>query len=119
MPKLFIGRTLLNSLLVVVVCKNAEKSVIEIALKQIGWGKRVRGIVTELELTKWYEQGLRGTFAHKLAAPLLTLLSKGFKEEFPQNQELVTFLEARGYTAKPQDDYWLTKTERDLQTKRL
>jgi hypothetical protein len=78
---------------IVVVCKNAEKSVIETVLKQIGWGKRVRGIVTELELVNWYEQGLRGTFAHKLAKPLLALLSKGFKEEFPQNQKIVAFLE--------------------------
>lgn len=101
---------------IVVVCKQAEKSVIETVLKQIGWGKRVRGVITEVELVKWYKQGLRGAFSQTLANPLLELLSKGFKAEFPQNSEVVSFLESRGYTAKPQDGYWLTKTEQDLQT---
>jgi HaeII restriction endonuclease len=104
---------------IVVVCKTAEKSVIETVLKQIGWGKRVRGVVTELELIKWYEQGLRGTFAHQLAEPLLELLSKGFKEEFPQNQKIVSFLESRGYTTKPNEPLWLTETEQNLQAKLL
>ncbi len=99
---------------IVVVCKSAEKSVIETVLKQIGWGKRVQGIVTEIELVTWYEQSLRGTFAYKLAEPLLTLLSKGFKEEFPQNQKIVAFLETRGYTNKPNKNLWLTKTEQNL-----
>lgn len=104
---------------IVVVCKNAEKAVIETVLKQIGWGKRVRGVVTELELVKWYEQALRGNFAKKLAEPLLSLLSKGFKAEFPQNREIVNFLEARGYTTKPTETLWLTETERNLQTRLL
>ncbi len=104
---------------IVVVCKKAEKSVIETVLKQIGWGKRVRGIVTELELIKWYEQGLRGAFSSKLAEPLLGLLSKGFKAEFPQNKEIVNFLESRGYTNKPSETVWLTETEQSLQIKLL
>jgi type II restriction enzyme len=101
---------------IVVVCKNAEKSVIEIVLKQIGWGKRVRGVITELELVKWYELGLRGDFSGRLANPLLTLLSKGFKAEFSQNEEIVSFLESRGYTTEPKEMFWLTTTERDLRT---
>ena len=104
---------------VVVICKNAEKSVIEIVLKQIGWGKRVRGIVTELELVQWYERCLRGTFASNLAEPLLSLLSKGFKAEFPQHKEIINFLEARGYTTKPTENLWLTQTEQSLQTELL
>jgi HaeII restriction endonuclease len=104
---------------IVVVCKDAEKSVIEIILKQIGWGKRVRGVVTELELVKWYEQGLRGSFSGKLAEPLLSLLSKGFKAEFPQNEEIVSFLESRDYTVRPSKTLWLTKTEQNLQVKLL
>jgi HaeII restriction endonuclease len=104
---------------IVVVCKQAEKSVIETVLKQIGWGKRVRGVITEFELVKWYEQGLRGAFSAKLAEPLLSLLSKGFKAEFPQNSEVVSFLETRGYTVKPKDTLWLTETEKNLQVRLL
>jgi hypothetical protein len=104
---------------IVVVCKSAEKAVIETVLKQIGWGKRVRGVVTELELVQWYERCLRGVFLGELAKPLLSLLSKGFKAEFPQNQEIVNFLEARGYTTKPTESLWLTQTEQDLQSKLL
>jgi hypothetical protein len=104
---------------IVVVCKTAEKAVIETVLKQIGWGKRVRGVVTELELVQWYERCLCGTFSDKLAEPLLSLLGKGFKAEFPQNQEIVNFLEARGYTTKPTESLWLTQTEQDLQSRLL
>ncbi len=32
---------------IVIVCKDAEANVIETVLKQIGWGKRVRGIIKE------------------------------------------------------------------------
>jgi hypothetical protein len=101
---------------IVVVRKSAEKIVIETVLKQIGWGKRVRGVVTELELVRWYEQALRGNFADKLAESLLGLLSQGFKAEFPQNKEVVSFLESRGYTNKPTEPLWLTETEQHLQT---
>lgn len=104
---------------IVVVCKNAEKLVIETVLMQIGWGKRVRGVVTELELVKWYERCLQGSFSNKLAEPLLNLLGKGFKAEFPQNKSIVDFLEARGYTTKPNEPLWLTDTEQNLQAKLL
>ena len=81
----------------VIVCKDAEAKVIETVLKQIGYGARVRGIVKESDLIKWYEKCLRGKFSEKLAKPLLERLLNGFEAEFPFSTTLAEFLESRGY----------------------
>jgi HaeII restriction endonuclease len=81
----------------VIVCKDAEAKVIEIVLKQIGYGARVRGIVKESDLINWYEKCLRGEFGDKLAAPLLERLLNGFEAEFPFSTTLAEFLEKRNY----------------------
>ncbi len=81
----------------VIVCKDTEAKVIETVLKQIGYGARVRGIVKESDLVKWFEKCLRGKFSDKFAKPLLERLLNGFKAEFPFSTTLVEFLENRGY----------------------
>ena len=81
----------------VVVCKDTEAKVIETVLKQIGYGARVRGIVKESDLVKWYEKCLRGKFSEKLAKPLLERLLDGFEAEFPFSTTLADFLESRRY----------------------
>ncbi len=68
---------------IVIVCKDTEAKVIETVLKQIGYGARVRGIVKESDLVKWYERCLRGKFNDKLAKLLLERLLNGFEAEFP------------------------------------
>jgi type II restriction enzyme len=82
---------------IVIVCKDAEAKVIETVLKQIGYGARVRGVVKESDLVRWFEKCLRGKFSDKLAEPLLEKLLKGFEAEFPFSTTLVEFLESRGY----------------------
>lgn len=83
---------------IVIVCKDAEAKVIETVLKQIGYGARVRGIVKESDLVKWYEKCLRGKFKDKLAKQLLRKLLNGFEAEFPFSTTLADFLEERNYT---------------------
>jgi len=51
---------------IVIVCKDADAEVIETITKQIGWGKRVRGIVREYDLVNWYEKCLRGNSRQSL-----------------------------------------------------
>lgn len=91
---------------VVIVCKDAEAKVIEIVLKQIGWGKRVRGIVKESDLIDWYEKCMRGKFKDKLADSLLEKLLLGFEAEFPQITTLTEFLEERDYVNLKVPEMW-------------
>ncbi len=92
----------------VIVCKDAEANVIETVLKQIGYGARVRGIVRESDLIKWYEKCLRGKFRDKLAKPLLERLLDGFEAEFPFSTTLAEFLESRDYDNLEVSDFWKT-----------
>lgn len=82
---------------IVIVCKDAEAKVINTMLMQIGYGSRVRGIVKESDLVKWYEKCLRGKFSGKLAQLLLERLLNGFEAEFPFSTTLAEFLEKRNY----------------------
>ncbi len=91
---------------VVIVCQDAEVSVIATVMKQIGWGGRVRGIVKESDLIAWYEKSLRGKFASQLAPPLLERLLDGFKAEFPQVAGVVEFFQQRGYLNEDPPGLW-------------
>ncbi len=82
---------------IIIVCKNAHYRTIETILKQIGWGRRVRGIITEDDLIKWYDRCLRGKFSGCLAIPLLSNLLNNFKSEFRSAVAVVEFLKERGY----------------------
>ncbi len=100
---------------IVIVCRDADAKAINTVLRQIGWGRRVRGIVCESDLISWYEKCLRGRFADKLALPLLRHLSNGFKAEFPQSQAVTGFLEERGYLNAPPPEQWRTETDIAMQ----
>ena len=87
---------------IVIVCRDVDASTIEIITQQIGWGKRVQGIVTESNLVDWYERCLRGKYSEQLAEPLMELLIDGFSAEFPQSLTLQDFMSERGYV-KPSE----------------
>lgn len=91
---------------IVIVCKDAEAKVIETVLKQIGYGAKVRGIVKESDLIKWYEKCLRGKFSNKLADTLLERLLDGFEAEFPFSKTLAEFLEERNYNNLQTSELW-------------
>lgn len=91
---------------IVIVCKDAEAKVIETVLQQIGYGARVRGIVKESDLVKWYEKCMRGKFSGKLAKTLLERLLDGFEAEFPFSTTLAEFLEERGYDNLEVTEFW-------------
>lgn len=99
---------------IVIVCRDAEAGVIQTVVRQIGWGRRVRGIVKESDLIEWYERCLRGKFKNRLAPALLERLTLGFKAEFPQTRALAEFLEERGYAAMTPPADWKTETDKAL-----
>lgn len=91
---------------VVVVCKDSDRTVIETITSQIGWGQRVRGIITEINLLHWYEKCLRGRFSTELGDGLLERLQHGFLAEFPHNTRIGEFIEERSYNTISLDEVW-------------
>lgn len=82
---------------IVIVCRDADASTIQTVLSQTGWGRRVRGLVTQANLSEWYNRCLRGRFASELGSALLERLRSGFKAEFPQARAIGEFIKERGY----------------------
>ena len=96
---------------VVIVCRDADSEVIKVLVQQIGWRRRVRGIVKESDLLALYHKCLRGTFRDRLAEPLLTRLREGFAAEFPQSDTLAALLEERGYATLIPEPLWQTASD--------
>lgn len=96
---------------IVIVCRDVDAEAIQTIAMQIGWGRRVRGIVRESDLIEWYEKCLRGKFSDRLAVPLLRQLLNGFKQEFPQGRALQELLTERGYSAMTPSPLWTTQTD--------
>lgn len=67
---------------VVIVCKDADKAPIQAVLTQIGFGVRVRGIITKADLTRWYDLALGSKHAADMAVPLFKALLAEFDDEF-------------------------------------
>lgn len=97
---------------IVVVCKKKDESAVRAIAKQIGWGRRVRGIVTEKDLIGWYNKCLRGAYSEELAKPLMDTLRTGFVAEFPQLDSIRTFMDERNYSVMKPIDLWRTGLER-------
>ncbi len=82
---------------IVIVCKEAEKSVILSLLTQIGWKNKIQSIITESHLIAWYEKAMRGRYANLLGDKLLETLCLEITEEFPSVKELPEILKNRYY----------------------
>lgn len=82
---------------IVIVCKDAEKNVIEIVSDQIGIGDRIQGIVTFSILKSWYQKCLSDKFQSTLGVNLLEDLKREFNAEFPSFANIDEFITGRGY----------------------
>ncbi len=91
---------------IIIVCRKAERAVIETIVNQLDFSARVRGVITETQLIDWYERCLRGNFANLLGEQLLKRLAEEFKKEFPQQGQIVSFLEERGYLSINPSELW-------------
>lgn len=86
---------------IIIVCRDTDAKIIQTIMRQISWGRRVRGIVTEAQLSKWYDLCLRGQFSPNLSSILVNLLIQSFENEFPEatNQAKIIkeFCQERNY----------------------
>jgi len=82
---------------IVIVCKDAEKSIIEIVSDQVGIGDRIQGIVTFSMLESWYQKCLSDKFQDSLGKNLLEDLKREFNAEFPSFANIDEFISDRGY----------------------
>lgn len=93
---------------VVVVCREAERSVIENVSRQLGF-ERVAGIVTISELADWYASCFEA-YPDRLGTKVLTDLRREFREEFQSGDWRVPnvddFLAERGYGADQLTGQW-------------
>ncbi len=90
---------------VVIVCKTADKKIIESLLNQIGWKSKIQSIITEDELIGWYEKALRGKYAVQMGEKLLEALIDEIIEEFPSLGEQENILNDRHYE-KIKNEFW-------------
>lgn len=79
---------------VVIVCKSSEKDTINNLLTQIGWKKKIKGIVTLDDLGYWYDICKADG---KLGGKVLELIKEQMSLEFPSTSELAGFIKERGY----------------------
>jgi hypothetical protein len=93
---------------IVIVCRDSEQALIVSLLNQIGWKSKIQSIVTESDLTKWYEKALRGSFAIDIGNRVLLTLKEQIIAEFPasDNKDFAEFYEGRNYNLLT-DDLWI------------
>lgn len=89
---------------IIIVCKDAEKDIISSLLAQIGYASKIVSIITESDLTKWYEKALRGKYANKLGDEVLKNLQVEIMEEFPPTKDLPKMLTDRHYEVLSKDE---------------
>ncbi|MCK5522858.1 MAG: HaeII family restriction endonuclease [Thiomargarita sp.] len=96
---------------IIIVCKSAEKEVINSLLNQIGWQARIQSIITIDELINWYDKALIGQYSELLGERVISTLSEEIKNEFPSvgNNDFQNFKENRGYSSL-KSEYWQINT---------
>ena len=93
---------------IVVVCVDTEKKAIESLLRQVGWGRKIQGIVTIEDLDDWYKLCLNEKYRNNLGTNLLGDLSREFAAEFPSIKEIGPFMRKRGYDKIVMPSGWKT-----------
>lgn len=98
-----IGEIVLASMAdqVVIVCVQADKSVIETVLRQSDMAGRIRGFVTEANLVEWYGVCQGRKYAATLGREVVAEVSRQFALEFPLggHENVAIFCAERGYSA--------------------
>ncbi len=91
---------------IVIVCLDSEKDAIESLLRQVGWGERIKGIITLNDLIKWYDLCLSDKYRDNLGGTLLKDVEREFASEFPSATELKPFMESRKYSEVALPNGW-------------
>jgi hypothetical protein len=90
---------------IVIVCKDADRSAIAALVKQLGLGEKIRGIIAQSDLERWYDLALK-KHEKLIGKNLLSDLLREFREEFPLVEEMDKFLEERGYKPRQLKGEW-------------
>lgn len=85
---------------IVVVCKTAEKKVIESVTVQVGLKNRIRGFITEKDLVDWYSLCMSKKYSETIGKDVISALLREFKIEFPLTEsiEIENLFAERGYS---------------------
>lgn len=83
---------------IVIVCKSAEKTIVDRVLTQLGFSHRIQGIITQDDLEKWYLKCFMKEYKENLGKTLLENLAREFREEFPSSGDTLSdFIKEREY----------------------
>lgn len=94
----------------VIICKDAEKSIISHLFSQMGWSSKLNRIISDGDLREWYEKAQRGISGNIIGEKLMKILSDEIVVEFPplEVNEFNSLYVNRGYD-KLTDDLWKIK----------
>lgn len=98
---------------IIIVCLDTEKDAIHSVLSQIGWSRRIQGIITLSDLISWYSMCL-GKYASTMGNRVLKYMRIEFRREFPMVTEIDSFLKERGYDAKKLTGKWEVVSQASL-----
>lgn len=90
----------------IVVCTDAEKSIIESVLRQAGTFQKVQSIITLSDLVDWYKKAFSKSNTAGLGSSLLSTLLREFELEFPSNTKMPEFMAQRGYEPSQLSNDW-------------
>lgn len=99
---------------IVIVCKRVEAPSIEAVLAQIGFRDRIRGVITEVDLTHWYALACGKKYHTTLGKDLLAAIRQEIALEFPltdkeESKRVVGFMSRRGYDMSKTSGIWSIK----------
>jgi len=98
---------------IVIVCRSVEAASIEAVLNQVGFGNRIRGVITELDLSRWYKLACGSKYHATIGKDLLRAILDEMALEFPltKAERVREFLAERGYDVKRLTGIWAVRGE--------
>ena len=98
---------------IVIVCRSVEAASIEAVLSQVGFRSRIRGVITEIELSRWYKLACGTKYHQTIGKDLLLAILDEMALEFPltQAERVRTFLAERGYDVNRLTGTWAVRGE--------
>lgn len=93
---------------VVVVCKKASREAIGAVMAQIGLDHKLRGIITEDDLVRWYSLGCSSKYRDTIGTYLLDAMRTEMRLEFPltESERIDRFFEEREYDVSLLQGTW-------------
>lgn len=98
---------------VVIVCKSIEVDTIMILIKQLGLEQKLRGVITEVDLDRWYMLCCNNKYKDAIGRVVIDSIIKEMWSEFPLSNldKMDKFLSDRGYDTSRLVDIWSINNE--------